>query len=185
MDVVVDEDNLAIAIGRGGQNVRLASEMTGWAINLMTEEESKTRVEAESAAIRVLFMEKLDVDEEVANILINEGISTLEEVAYIPLHEMLEIEAFDEATVQELRDRARNVLLTEAIVTEEQIGDVAEDMLALEGMDKSLAGKLASQGIKTRDDLADLAVDELTEMTGIDADRAKQLITTARAHWFE
>ena len=185
MDVVVDEDNLAIAIGRGGQNVRLASEMTGWTINLMTEEESQTRVEAESAAIRVLFMEKLDVDEEVANILINEGFSTLEEVAYVPMHEMLEIEAFDEATVQELRDRARNVLLTEAIVTEEQLGQVAEDMLALDGMDKALAGKLASNGVKTRDDLADLAVDELTEMTGIDADRAKQLITTARAHWFE
>jgi transcription termination/antitermination protein NusA len=124
MDVVVDEDNLAIAIGRGGQNVRLASELTGWTINLMTEEESQTRVEAESAAIRVLFIEKLDVDEEVANILISEGFSTLEEVAYVPLHEMLEIEAFDEATVQELRDRARNVLLTEAIVAEEQIGDV-------------------------------------------------------------
>lgn len=185
MDVVVDEDNLAIAIGRGGQNVRLASEMTGWTINLMTEEESVTRVEAESAAIRVLFMEKLDVDEEVANILISEGFSTLEEVAYVPLHEMLEIEAFDEATVQELRERARNVLLTEAIVAEEQIGDVAEDMLALEGMDKVLAGKLAQNGIKTRDDLADLAVDEVIEMTGIDADRAKQLITTARAHWFE
>ena len=185
MDVVVDEDNLAIAIGRGGQNVRLASEMTGWTINLMTEEESQTRVEAESAAIRVLFMEKLDVDEEVANILISEGFSTLEEVAYVPLHEMLEIEAFDEATVQELRERARNVLLTEAIVAEEQIGDVADDMLALEGMDKVLAGKLAQNGIKTRDDLADLAVDEVMEMTGIDADRAKQLITTARAHWFE
>ena len=185
MDVVVDEDNLAIAIGRGGQNVRLASEMTGWTINLMTEEESQTRVEAEAAAIRVLFMEKLDVDEEVANILIEEGFSPLEEVAYVPLHEMLEIESFDEATVQELRDRARNVLLTEAIVTEEQLDDVAEDMLGLEGMDKPLAAKLASGGVKTRDDLADLAVDELVEMTGIDVERAKQLITTARAHWFE
>jgi len=185
MDVVVDEANLAVAIGRGGQNVRLASELTGWTINLMTEEESQTRFEAESAAIRVLFMEKLDVDEDVANILINEGFSSLEEVAYVPLHEMLEIEAFDEATVQELRERARNVLLTEAIVTEEQIGDVSEDMLGLEGMDKQLAGKLAAKGIKTRDDLADLAIDELTEMTDIDADRAKQLITTARAHWFE
>ncbi|WP_300341398.1 transcription termination factor NusA [Accumulibacter sp.] len=185
MDVVVDEQNLAIAIGRGGQNVRLASEMTGWTINLMTEEESKTLVEAEAAAIRVLLMEKLDVDEEVANILIEEGFSTLEEVAYVPVHEMLEIESFDEATVQELRERARNVLLTEAIVTEEKIEDVAEDMLSLEGMDKALAGMLAGSGIKTRDDLADLAVDELTEMTGIDSQRAKQLITTARAHWFE
>ncbi|WP_300454450.1 transcription termination factor NusA [Accumulibacter sp.] len=185
MDVVVDEQNLAIAIGRGGQNVRLASELTGWTINLMTEEESKTLVEAEAAAIRVLFMEKLDVDEELANILIEEGFSTLEEVAYVPLHEMIEIEAFDEATVQELRERARNVLLTDAIVTEEIIGEVAEDMLSLDGMDRALAGKLAGSGIKTRDDLADLAVDELTEMTGIDAQRAKQLITTARAHWFE
>ena len=159
--------------------------MTGWTINLMTEEESQTLVEAEAAAIRVLFMEKLDVDEEVANILIEEGFSTLEEVAYVPVHEMLEIESFDEATVQELRERARNVLLTEAIATEEKIEDVAEDMLTLEGMDKSLAGKLAGGGIKTRDDLADLAVDELTELTGIDTQRAKQLITTARAHWFE
>ena len=185
MDVVVDEANLAVAIGRGGQNVRLASELTGWTINLMTEEESKTRVDAESAAIRVLFMEKLDVDEDVANILINEGFSTLEEVAYVPLHEMLEIEAFDEATVQELRERARNELLTEAIVTEEQLETVSEDMLTLEGMDKSLAAKLAGHGVKTRDDLADLASDELVDMTGVDADRAKQLITTARAHWFE
>ena len=185
MDVVVNEDNLAIAIGRGGQNVRLASEMTGWTINLMTEEESQTRAEAETAAIRVLFMEKLDVDEEVADILIDEGFATLEEVAYVPLQEMLEIESFDEATVQELRDRARNVLLTEAIATEEQLDDLAEDLLGLEGMDKGLASKLASGGIKTLDDLADLAIDELTEMTGIDTERAKQLITTARAHWFE
>lgn len=185
MDVVVDDDNLAIAIGRGGQNVRLASELTGWTINLMTEEESKTRAEAETAATRVLFMEKLDVDEDVANILIEEGFSALEEVAYVPLSEMLEIEAFDEDVVQELRERARNVLLTEAIATEEQLEDVAEDMLALEGMDKALAAKLAAGGVKTRDDLADLAVDELTEVAGIDAERAKQLITTARAHWFE
>ena len=185
MDVVVDEDNLAIAIGRGGQNVRLASELTGWTINLMTEEESQKKSEAETAAIRVLFMEKLDVDEEVANILIEEGFSGLEEIAYVPLHEMLEIEAFDEATVQELRDRARNVLLTEAIVTEEQLEGVEEALLGLEGMDRPLAAKLAGQGIKTRDDLGDLAVDELTEMTGIDADRATQLITNARAHWFE
>ena len=128
---------------------------------------------------------EVDVDEEVANIQIEEGFSTLEEEAYVPVHEMLEIESFDEATVQELRERARNVLLTEAIVTEEKIEDVAEDMLSLEGMDKALAGTLAGSGIKTRDDLADLAVDELTEMTGIDSQRAKQLITTARAHWFE
>jgi N utilization substance protein A len=185
MDVVVNEENLAVAIGRGGQNVRLASEMTGWTINLMTEEESQTRAEAEAAAIRVLFMEKLDVDEDLANLLISEGFSTLEEIAYVPFHEMLEIEALDEATAQELRDHARNILLTEAIATEELIGDVAEDMLNLDGMDKALAEKLALNGVKTRDDLADLAVDELIELTGIDDERARQLITTARAHWFE
>lgn len=185
MDVVVDESNLAIAIGRSGQNVRLASELTGWSINLMTEEESQKKAEAETAATRLLFMEKLDVDEEVANILIDEGFSTLEEIAYVPLAEMLEIDAFDEATVQELRERARNVLLTEAIVTEEQLEGVEEALLALAGMDKQLAAKLASNGIKTRDDLGDLAVDELVELSGLDQERAKQLITNARAHWFE
>jgi N utilization substance protein A len=129
-------------------------------------------------------MEKLDVDEEVADILIQEGFSTLEEIAYVPLAEMLEIDAFDEATVNELRDRSRNVLLTEAIVDEEQLEKVADDLLDLDGMDKSLAAKLARNGVCTRDDLADLAVDELVEMSGIDEERAKALITTARAHWF-
>ncbi|MBI5785076.1 MAG: transcription termination/antitermination protein NusA [Rhodocyclales bacterium] len=184
MDVVVDEANLAIAIGRGGQNVRLASELTGWTINLMTVEESQQKQQTETAGIRQIFMEKLDVDEEVADILIQEGFSTLEEVAYVPLAEMLEIDAFDEATVNELRERARNVLLTEAIVDEEHLEKVADDMLELEGMDKQLAARLAKNGVCTRDDLADLAVDELTEMTGIDDERAKALITTARAHWF-
>ena len=184
MDVVVDEDNLAIAIGRGGQNVRLASELTGWTINLMTIEESQKRSETEHSTIRALFMDKLDVDEEVANILIEEGFSTLEEIAYVPLAEMLEIEAFDEATVTELRERARNVLLTEAIVDEEQMEKVADDMLSLEGMDKPLAAKLAKNGVTNRDALADLATDELMEMTGIDAERATALITLARAHWF-
>ncbi|MBY0341759.1 MAG: transcription termination factor NusA [Rhodocyclaceae bacterium] len=184
MDVVVDEANLAIAIGRSGQNVRLASELTGWQINLMTVEQSAERQEVEAGAIRAVFMEKLDVDEEVADILIAEGFSTLEEVAYVPLAEMLEIDAFDEATVNELRDRARNVLLTEAISDEEQLEGVEEAMLNLDGMDKSLAAKLSRGGIKNRDDLADLAVDELTEMTGIDEERAKALITKARAHWF-
>jgi N utilization substance protein A len=185
MDVVVDEDNLAIAIGRSGQNVRLASELTGWTINLMTVEESQKRSEAESSATRALFMEKLDVDEEVANILIEEGFSTLEEVAYVPLQEMLEIEAFDEETINELRNRARNVLLTEAIVDEEQLEKVDDDLLSLEGMDTSLAAKLARGNVRSRDDLADLAVDELVELAGIDAERAKNLITTARAHWFQ
>ncbi|MBI3094234.1 MAG: transcription termination/antitermination protein NusA [Rhodocyclales bacterium] len=184
MDVVVDEDNLAIAIGRGGQNVRLASELTGWTINLMTIEESQKRSETEHSSIRALFVEKLDVDEEVANILIEEGFSTLEEIAYVPLAEMLEIDAFDEATVTELRDRARNVLLTEAIVDEEQMEKVADDLLSLDGMDKPLAAKLAKNGVTDRDALADLATDELMEMTGIDAERATALITVARAHWF-
>lgn len=185
MDVVVDEDNLAIAIGRSGQNVRLASELTGWTINLMTVEESQEKSQTEHSKIRLLFIEKLDVDEEVANILIEEGFSTLEEIAYVPLAEMLEINAFDEATVTELRERARNVLLTEAIVDEEQLENVEDDLLELEGMDKSLAAKLARGGVNSREDLADLAVDELVEMTEIDDERAKSLITTARAHWFE
>jgi N utilization substance protein A len=184
MDVVVDEANLAIAIGRGGQNVRLASELTGWTINLMTVEESQKKQQTETAGIRQIFMEKLDVDEEVADILIQEGFSTLEEVAYVPLAEMLEINAFDEATVNELRERARNVLLTEAIVDEEHLEKVSDDLLGLEGMDKSLAASLAKNGVCSRDDLADLAVDELIEMSGIDEERAKALITVARAHWF-
>ena len=185
MDVVVDEDNLAIAIGRSGQNVRLASELTGWAINLMTVEESQKKSEEEHGSIRKLFIDKLDVDEEVANILIEEGFSTIEEIAYVPLNEMLEIEAFDEDTVNELRNRARNVLLTEAIVDEEQLENVADDLLSLEGMDKPLAAKLARANIRTRDNLADLAADELVELSGIEDERAKNLITTARAHWFE
>jgi N utilization substance protein A len=184
MDVVVDEANLAIAIGRGGQNVRLASELTGWAINLMTIEQSREKTASESAVIRALFMEKLDVDEEVADILISEGFSSLEEIAYVPLAEMLEIEAFDEATVNELRDRARNVLLTEAIAAEEHLEKVADDMLSLDGMDKNLAAKLAKHGITNRDALADLSIDELVEMTGMGAAEAKDLIVVARAHWF-
>ena len=185
MDVVVDENNLAIAIGRNGQNVKLASELTGWTINLMTEAESERKSEAEHSSVRQLFISRLDVDEEVADILIDEGFSSLEEIAYVPLAEMLEIESFDEETVNELRNRARNVLLTEAIVTEEQLESVAEDLLGLEGMDKPLAAKLAQGGVHTRDELADLAVDELMEMSGLDEERAKNLITKARAHWFE
>ncbi|MSQ69686.1 MAG: transcription termination/antitermination protein NusA [Betaproteobacteria bacterium] len=185
MDVVVDEENLAIAIGRSGQNVRLASELTGWTINLMTEEESKKKNEEESAAVRQLFMEKLDVDEEVANILIQEGFSTLEEVAYVPLPEMLEIEAFDETTVNELRSRARDVLLVQAIKSEEQAENLDPSLIHLEGMDAELAAQLAKSDIRTRDELADLAVDEFVELTGVGEDRAKDLIMKARAHWFE
>jgi len=185
MDVVVDEDNLAIAIGRNGQNVRLASELTGWTINLMTQDESAKKSEAEHAVTRVTFMEKLDIDEELADLLIEEGFSTLEEVAYVPLAEMLEMEGLDEEIVNELRNRARNVLLTEAIATEEKLESVSEDLIGLDGMTKEIAAKLAENGVKTRDDLAELAVDELTEMTGIDEERAKELILKARAHWFE
>ena len=185
MDVVVDADNLAIAIGRSGQNVRLASELTGWTINLMTQDESEKKSEAEHAVTRLMFMEKLDIDEELADLLIDEGFSTLEEVAYVPLAEMLEIDGLDEEIVNELRNRARNILLTEAIVTEEQLEGVADDLLGLEGMTRELAAKLAGHNVKNRDDLAELAVDELVEMTGIDDERAKDVILKARAHWFE
>jgi N utilization substance protein A len=184
MDVVVDEDNLAIAIGRSGQNVRLASELTGWQINIMTAEESAQKQETEQVGVRQGFIEKLDVDEEIANILIAEGFSTLEEIAYVPVNELLEIDAFDEETVEELRNRARNALLTEAIKREENLEQAGKDLLELEGMDDDLAAKLAGNGIRTRDDLGELAVDELTEMTGVEEERAKQLIMAARAHWF-
>jgi len=185
MDVVVDEDNLALAIGTGGRNVRLASELTGWQINIMTREESQQKSASERGEVRDLFISRLDVDEEVADILIDEGFTSLEEIAYVPLNEMLEIEAFDEDTVNELRDRARNVLLTEAIATEEKLGSAAEDLLSLEGMDRALAARLADSGVHTRDELAELAVDELVEATGIDDQRARELIIRARAHWFE
>jgi N utilization substance protein A len=184
MDIVVDEENLAQAIGRTGQNVRLASELTGWEINLMTLEESQKKSEEESSVVRNLFMEKLDVDQEVADILVQEGFSTLEEVAYVPVAEMLEIESFDEDTVNELRSRARNALLTEAIATEEKLEHDVEDLLTLEGMDTQTARLLAEKGVVTKENLADLAMDDLVEMTGIDAERAKQLIMTARAPWF-
>jgi transcription termination/antitermination protein NusA len=184
MDVVVDEENLAIAIGRSGQNVRLASELTGWTINLMTEEESQKKNQEETSSVRKLFMERLDVDEEVANILIQEGFSTLEEVAYVPINEMMEIEGFDEATVNELRSRARDALLVQAIASEEQAENLDPELVNLEGMDADLAKKLARGGVKTRDDLGDLAVDDLVELTAIDTERAKALIMKARAHWF-
>lgn len=184
MDVVVDEENLAIAIGRAGQNVRLASELTGWHINLMTEEESQRKTEEESSTIRQLFIDKLDVDQDVADTLIQEGFSTLEEVAYVPTNELLEIDGFDESIVNELRSRARDALLVQAIQSEESIEGVDPDLLALEGMDNDLAAKLAQKGIRTRDDLADLAVDDLVEMIEMDAERAKELIMKARAHWF-
>ncbi|AZG09305.1 transcription termination/antitermination protein NusA [Pigmentiphaga sp. H8] len=184
MDVVVDEDNLAIAIGRSGQNVRLASELTGWQINIMTPDESQAKQEQEHSSLRETFMSKLDVDQEVADILIEEGFTGLEEIAYVPIQELLEIEAFDEDTINELRNRARNALLTEAIAQEERV-ETAQDLLSLEGVTPELAAKLAEGQVLTRDDLADLSVDELIELTGIDEEQAKQLIVRARAHWFE
>ncbi|MBN4668172.1 transcription termination/antitermination protein NusA [Pandoraea nosoerga] len=185
MDVVVDENELAVAIGRSGQNVRLASELTGWQINIMTPDESAEKQNEERGALRALFMQRLDVDEEVADILIEEGFSSLEEIAYVPLNEMLEIEAFDEDTVHELRNRARDALLTQAIATEEKVEGVALDLKSLEGMTPELLAKLAEHEIQTRDDLAELAVDELTEMTGVDEEAAKTLIMKAREHWFQ
>ncbi len=184
MDVVVDEEQLAQAIGRSGQNVRLASELTGWNLNIMTAEEAEQKSAEEAESIIKEFMNKLDVDAEVAQVLVEEGFSTLEEIAYVPLSEMLEIEAFDEDTINELRSRARNVLLTEAIASEEKVEHVAEDLATMEGMDAETARVLAAQGVATVEDLADLAVDDLVEMTGMDAERAKTLIMTARAPWF-
>ena len=185
MDVVVEEDQLALAIGKGGQNVRLASELTGWQLNIMTTEEREQKSEQETSVVRSLFMEKLDVDEEVAEILVQEGFTSLDEVAYVPINEMLEIEAFDEETVNELRRRARNSLLTEAIKSEETVEHAAEDLLGMEGMDNQTARVLAAKGITTMDALADLATDELTEMTGMDAERANRLIMAAREPWFK
>jgi N utilization substance protein A len=184
MDVVVEEENLAQAIGRGGQNVRLASELTGWELNIMTVEQSNEKHNEEFAKTRAVFMEKLDVDEEVADILVQEGFNTLEEVAYVPLEEMLEIESFDEATVEELRSRARNALLTAAIVNEERVEHGIEDLLKLEGMDEQTARTLAAKGVTTQEQLADLDGDELVEFTGMDSERANTLIMAARAPWF-
>ncbi len=184
MDIVVDDDNLAQAIGRGGQNVRLASELTGWELNIMTVDESKAKHEQETSQICQHFMQKLDVDEEIAEILVQEGFVTLEEVAYVPLNEMLEIESLDEETVNELRNRARNALLTDAIANEEKVEHVAEDLLAIEGMDIDIVRELAAKGINTQADLADLAADDLVELTGIDIERANRLIIKAREPWF-
>ena len=184
IDVVVEEEQLGKAIGSSGQNVRLASELTGWELNIITEEVASEKKAKETETIRALFMEKLDVDEEVAQILVDEGFSTLEEVAYVPITEMQEIEAFDEEIIEELRNRARNALLTAAIVGEEKVEASAGDLLSLEGMDPETARLLAAKGVHTTEDLADLAVDDLVEMTGMDEERAKQLIMAARAPWF-
>ena len=184
MDVVVDEENLAIAIGRGGQNVRLAADLTGWKINIMTADESAQKQAEESTAIRSLFMAKLDVDEEIADILIEEGFTSLEEVAYVPLQEMLEIESFDEDTISELRARAKDALLTMEIAREEDVEEVSQNLRNLDGLTPELLAKLAEAGIHTRDDLADLATDELSAISGQSEEDATALIMKARAHWF-
>lgn len=184
MDVVVDEENLAIAIGRGGQNVRLASDLTGWKINIMDAAESAQKAAEETTTTRTLFMEKLDVDQEIADILIEEGFTSLEEVAYVPLQEMLEIESFDEDTVNELRIRAKDALLTMEIAREESVEEVSQDLRSLEGLTPELIAQLAQSGVHTRDELADLAVDELTDITGQTPEDATTLIMKAREHWF-
>jgi N utilization substance protein A len=187
MDLAVQEDKLSQAIGRGGQNIRLASELTGWELNVMTEAAAEEKSEKESRALLDMFMQKLDVDEEVALILVQEGFSSIEEIAYVPTNELLGIEEFDEGIVEELRNRARDVLITQAIQSEETVEKAppSEDLLDLEGMDPTLALQLASRGIRTRDDLAEQAVDDLEGIEGLDKERSAKLIMAARAHWFD
>jgi transcription termination/antitermination protein NusA len=185
MDVVVDAENLPKAIGARGQNVRLASELTGWQINIMTPEESQNRQEEERSGLRQIFVDKLDVDEEVADILIDEGFTGLEEVAYVPLQELQEIEAFDDETVNELRTRARNALLTEAIAQEEQTQKTTPELLEMEGMTPELAAKLAESKVFTLDDLAELSTDELSDISNLSAHDAGEMVMRARAHWFK
>ncbi len=186
MDVAVEEDNLSQAIGRGGQNVRLASELTGWELNVMTVEDAEAKSEEESRSVLQMFVEKLDVDEELAGILVQEGFSNVEEVAYVPESELLGIEEFDEGIVAELRQRARDALLTQMIASEEQLEEnrPAQDLLDLEGMTETIAFRMAEQGIRTRDDLAECAVDELEEVKDLDPETAAKLIMEARSHWF-
>ena len=187
MDIAVDEDKLSQAIGRGGQNIRLASELTGWELNVMTEADAEAKSEAEMRELSEVFMKQLDVDSEIAMILVQEGFSTFEEVAYVPASELAAIEEFDEDMVDELRNRARDVLLTQAIASEEVIeqADPAADMFDVEGMTDELAAALAAKGIATRDDLAEQATDDLLELIEMDEADAAKLIMAARAHWFE
>lgn len=184
MDVVVEEDQLALAIGRSGQNVKLAAELTGWYLNIMTVTEAEEKHQAEDAQLRDLFVTHLGVDEATATVLVQEGFATLEEVAYVPIAEMLEIDGFDEELVNELRSRARDAILTQAIASEEKVEGVSEDLKDIEGLDAELVRKLAENGVSTRDDLADLAVDDLVDMTGIEAEAARAIIMKAREHWF-
>ena len=182
MDIGVEEDKLSQAIGKGGQNVRLASELTGWTLNVMSETDAEEKSMKESQHTITLFSEQLDVDTEVASILVEEGFSSLDEVAYVPVEEFLKIDDFDEEIVEELRSRARNALLTLAISGEG--GKPAADLLEMQGMNNALANMLASRGICTIEDLAEQSVDELTEIEGIDNDQAAKLIMTAREPWF-
>jgi N utilization substance protein A len=186
MDIAVDDEQLSQAIGRGGQNVRLASELTGWTINVMSDVQLAEKNEAEGQAAQQLFMTQLDVDEELANILVQEGFTSIEEIAYVPLEEMLNIEEFDEDIVTELRNRSKDVLLTRALVQEEELEEKqpAEDLLNMEGMDQHLAFVLANRDVITMEDLAEQSVDELMEVEGMDEERAAKLIMTARAPWF-
>jgi len=187
MDIAVAEDKLSQAIGRGGQNIKLASQLTGWELNVMTVEQAEEKSEEEAKALVNTFMEQLDVDEEVAAILVQEGFSSIEEVAYVPESELFEIEEFDEGIVAELRGRARDALLTRAIASEEVLGanEPAADLLEMEGMNRELAYELAARGVVTREDLAEQAVDDLLEIESLDEETAAQLIMTARAPWFE
>ena len=187
MDVAVDEEKLSQAIGRGGQNIRLASELTGWELNVMTEVDADMKSEQETRGLIELFSGQLDVDEEVALILVQEGFASVEEVAYVPASELIQIEEFDEDIVDELRNRARDVLLTQAIAAEEKIenAEPAQDLIDLEGVSSALASKLASKGVATREDLAELASDDLLEIQEMEKEEADALIMQARAHWFE
>lgn len=187
MNIAVEASKLSLAIGRGGQNIRLASELTQWELNVMDEESAEQRRESETREYITLFMEQLDVDEEVAQILVQEGFISVEEVAYVPYQELLDIEEFDEDIVNELRSRAQDALLTKAIASEEEIegGAPEEALRELEGMDDTLAFALAAKGVSTLDDLAELSVDELMEFEGMDEERAGKLIMKAREHWFE
>ena len=187
IDIAVAEDNLAQAIGRSGQNVRLASQLTGWTLNVMTEDDIRAKQEAETGDVLHNFLEELDVDEELAQILVDEGFTSLEEIAYVPMEEMLEIDGFDEDIVNELRSRAKDRLLTKAIANEEKLDEAqpADDLLNMEGMDRALAFQLAAQGIISMEDLAEQSVDDLLNIDGIDEARAGALIMAARAPWFE
>ena len=187
MDVAVNEENLAQAIGRNGQNVRLATELTGWTINVMSEEEAGAKQEQEVGSLVQRFVDALDIDDDFAMMLVEEGFASLEEIAYVPLEEMLEIDGLDEDIVEELRNRAKNQLLNQAIAAEEQLdkAEPAEDLLNMEGMDTHLAYVLASKGIITMEDLAEQAVDDLIDIEELNEEKAAELIMTARAPWFE